>query len=237
MKVVFFALAQFMFNVGPNTLTFIMAAEIFPTVFRGTFYGISAASGKLGAIIIRAIVAGAGDGDRQLVVYLFVFSGIMLVLAVVAVLPGALPEVQRGIRKPAGPAASSRVSLEAGDGEESEHSAPGRRWWQKTLPRRWRSLALEDIARYPLPQDELALQRDETTEREDFYPEPGGLVAANGGAHEPDFSSFPSDFTNAAVMRVNVEDGTRKFEEEVTQRFSSPVTPEMSPSGRQGVQG
>lgn len=233
-SMVFFALAQFMFNVGPNTLTFIMAAEMFPTVFRGTFYGVSAASGKLGAIIIRAIVAGAGDGDRQLVVYLFVFSGIMLVLTVIAVLPGALPEVQWDTRKqqPAGRAASFGVSLEAGEDEESEHSAPGRRWWQKTLPRRWRSLALEDIARYPLPQDELALQRDETTEHEDFYPEPIGMAAAANGTQAPDFSSFPSDFTNAAVMRANVEDGTRKFEDGVTQRFSSPIPPEMSPSGR-----
>lgn len=226
-SMVFFALAQFMFNVGPNTLTFIMAAEIFPTVFRGTFYGISAAAGKLGAIIIRAIVAGAGDGNKQLVAYLFVFSVIMLVLAVIAVLPGALPEVQRDTKKPTNQAASSRISLEAAD-DESNHSAP-EHWWDKTLPRRWKSLALEDIARYPLPQDELALRRDVNPEHEDEYPVPSGLVVGNG-THAPDFSSFPSDFTNVAVARADVEDGTRKFEDEVTQRFSSPVPREVSPS-------
>lgn len=226
-SMVFFALAQFMFNVGPNTLTFIMAAEIFPTVFRGTFYGISAAAGKLGAIIIRAIVAGAGDGNKELVAYLFVFSVIMLILAVIAVLPGALPEVQRDTKKSANQAASFRISLEAAD-DESNHSTP-EHWWDKTLPRRWKSLALEDIARYPLPQDELALRRDDTPEHEDEYPVSSGPVVGNG-THAPDFSSFPSDFTNAPIARADVEDGTRKFEDEVTQRFSSPVPREVSPT-------
>lgn len=228
-SMVFFALAQFMFNVGPNTLTFIMAAEIFPTVFRGTFYGISAAAGKLGAIIIRAIVAGAGDGSKQLVAYLFVFSVIMLILAVIAVLPGALPEVQKDRRRPTNRTASSDLSLEAAD-DVSDNPAP-EHWWNKALPRRWKSLALEDIARYPLPQDELALQRDETPTQEDQYPVSSGGVVGSG-IHEPDFSSFPSDFTNAAVARAGVEDDTRKFENEVTQRFSSSIPPDVSPSGR-----
>lgn len=227
-SMVFFALAQFMFNVGPNTLTFIMAAEIFPTVFRGTFYGVSAAAGKLGAIIIRAIVAGAGDGHKELVAYLFVFSVIMLILAVIAVLPGALPEVQRDTKKPVDRAGSPRLSLEAADDVSDDPASQS--WWDKALPRRWKSLALEDIARYPLPQDELALQRDETPTQEYEYPLSGGPVVANGGSHAPDFSSFPSDFTSAAVARADVEDGTRKFEDELTQRFSSPAPREVSPS-------
>lgn len=228
-SMVFFALAQFMFNVGPNTLTFIMAAEIFPTVFRGTFYGISAAAGKLGAIIIRAIVAGAGDGNKELVAYLFVFSVIMLILAVIAALPGALPEVQKDRKKLTNRTASSDLSLEAAD-DGSDNPAPVH-WWDKALPRRWKSLALEDIARYPLPQDELALQRDETPTREDEYPVSSGRVFESG-IHEPDFSSFPSDFTNAGVARAGVEDDTRKFEDEIRQRFSSPIPPDLSPSGR-----
>lgn len=227
-SMVFFALAQFMFNVGPNTLTFIMAAEIFPTVFRGTFYGVSAAAGKLGAIIIRAIVAGAGDGNKELVAYLFVFSVIMLILAVIAVLPGALPEVQRDTKRPADRAAPPRVSLEAADDDGSSNSA-SESWWDRTLPRRWRSLALEDIARYPLPQDELALQRDETPENEVFYPVSSGPFVGNG-SQMTGFSPFPSDFTNSVLPPPAVEDGTRKFEHEVTQRFSSPVPPEVSPT-------
>lgn len=82
-------------------------------------------------------------------------------------------------------------------------------------------MALEDIARYPLPQDELALQRDETPTHEYEYPVSGGPVVANGVSHVPNFSSFPSDFTSAAVARADVED-------DVTQRFSSPAPREVS---------
>ncbi|CAG8464685.1 8444_t:CDS:2 [Paraglomus occultum] len=46
-----FALAQFFQNFGPNSTTFIVPGEAFPTRYRSTCHGISAASGKLGAII------------------------------------------------------------------------------------------------------------------------------------------------------------------------------------------
>ncbi|KAF9158516.1 Inorganic phosphate transporter pho84 [Actinomortierella ambigua] len=46
-----FTLAQFFFNFGPNTTTFVVPGEVFPTRVRATAHGISAASGKLGAII------------------------------------------------------------------------------------------------------------------------------------------------------------------------------------------
>ncbi|CAG8562499.1 16909_t:CDS:2 [Dentiscutata erythropus] len=41
----------FFFNFGPNTTTFVIPGEIFPTRYRSTGHGISAASGKLGAIV------------------------------------------------------------------------------------------------------------------------------------------------------------------------------------------
>ncbi|ORY06361.1 MFS general substrate transporter [Basidiobolus meristosporus CBS 931.73] len=47
--VALFTLAQFFFNFGPNTTTFVLPSEVFPTRFRSTAHGISAASGKLGA--------------------------------------------------------------------------------------------------------------------------------------------------------------------------------------------
>ncbi|KAJ9269152.1 hypothetical protein DTO212C5_4835 [Paecilomyces variotii] len=53
--VVIYAICQFFFNLGPNTLTYIISAEIFPTRFRATCHGISAACGKIGAIIILLI--------------------------------------------------------------------------------------------------------------------------------------------------------------------------------------
>lgn len=42
-------------NFGPNTTTFIVPGESFPTRYRSTAHGISAGSGKLGAIIAQVI--------------------------------------------------------------------------------------------------------------------------------------------------------------------------------------
>ncbi|KAI0930998.1 hypothetical protein AcV7_005029 [Taiwanofungus camphoratus] len=49
--VVNFAFLQFFFNFGANATTYCYPAEVFPTRFRATAHGISAASGKVGAII------------------------------------------------------------------------------------------------------------------------------------------------------------------------------------------
>ncbi|CAG8718945.1 104_t:CDS:2, partial [Ambispora leptoticha] len=48
-----FTLTQFFFNFGPNTTTFVVPGEVFPTRYRSTCYGISAAVGKLGAIFAQ----------------------------------------------------------------------------------------------------------------------------------------------------------------------------------------
>jgi len=45
-----YCLANFFQNFGPNTTTFIVPGEAFPTRYRSTAHGISAATGKLGAI-------------------------------------------------------------------------------------------------------------------------------------------------------------------------------------------
>ncbi|KAG0472952.1 hypothetical protein HPP92_014406 [Vanilla planifolia] len=49
--IVMYAFTFFFANFGPNSTTFIVPAEIFPARLRSTCHGISAASGKLGAII------------------------------------------------------------------------------------------------------------------------------------------------------------------------------------------
>jgi PHS family inorganic phosphate transporter-like MFS transporter len=49
--IVIYGLTFFFSNFGPNTTTFILPAEIYPARFRSTCHGISAASGKLGAIV------------------------------------------------------------------------------------------------------------------------------------------------------------------------------------------
>ncbi|KAF9040408.1 MFS general substrate transporter [Hymenopellis radicata] len=49
--IVCFAFLQFFFNFGANTTTYCYPAEVFPTRFRAFAHGVSAASGKAGAII------------------------------------------------------------------------------------------------------------------------------------------------------------------------------------------
>lgn len=49
--IVLYAFTFFFANFGPNSTTFIVPAEIFPARLRSTCHGISAASGKAGAII------------------------------------------------------------------------------------------------------------------------------------------------------------------------------------------
>jgi len=51
--VTLFTLAQLFFNFGPNSTTFIVPGEVFPTRYRSTGHGISAASGKFGAVVAQ----------------------------------------------------------------------------------------------------------------------------------------------------------------------------------------
>ena len=48
---ILYGLTFFFANFGPNATTFVIPAEIFPARLRSTCHGISAASGKAGAII------------------------------------------------------------------------------------------------------------------------------------------------------------------------------------------
>lgn len=50
-----YVIAQFFFNFGPNATTFIVPGECFPTRYRSTSHGISAAAGKVGAIIAQCV--------------------------------------------------------------------------------------------------------------------------------------------------------------------------------------
>ena len=98
-SMVFYALAQFFFNLGPNTVVFILAAEIFPTMFRGTLYGLAAASGKAGALLIRPFVQiaaskGKNNDPSALRAMLFTFGAVMLTVACMTWLGSCLPEAQ-----------------------------------------------------------------------------------------------------------------------------------------------
>ncbi|KAK9487699.1 major facilitator superfamily domain-containing protein [Lipomyces starkeyi] len=52
-----YVLSQLFLNWGPNTTTFVIPGECFPTRYRSTAHGISAASGKIGAIIAQTAIA------------------------------------------------------------------------------------------------------------------------------------------------------------------------------------
>ncbi|KAJ3283741.1 hypothetical protein HDU79_008822 [Rhizoclosmatium sp. JEL0117] len=71
-----FTVAQFFFQFGPNTTTFVVPGEVFPTRFRSTGHGLSAAAGKVGAIIGIQVVGPYFSGNAQIV--LAAFAGIML---------------------------------------------------------------------------------------------------------------------------------------------------------------
>lgn len=49
--VVMYSFTFFFANFGPNSTTFVVPAEVFPARVRSTCHGISAASGKLGAMV------------------------------------------------------------------------------------------------------------------------------------------------------------------------------------------
>jgi MFS transporter, PHS family, inorganic phosphate transporter len=48
-----YCLANFFQNFGPNTTTFIVPGEAFPTRYRSTAHGMCAASGKFGAVVAQ----------------------------------------------------------------------------------------------------------------------------------------------------------------------------------------
>ncbi|KKK12945.1 hypothetical protein P175DRAFT_0527613 [Aspergillus ochraceoroseus IBT 24754] len=98
--VVLYIIGQALFNFGPNATTYIIPAEIFPTRYRATCHGISAAAGKLGSILIQVFSAyykfGSGPGDQQTIRHgwmLIVFSACMILGA--AVTHFWIPPVQR----------------------------------------------------------------------------------------------------------------------------------------------
>ncbi|KAK3336286.1 major facilitator superfamily domain-containing protein [Cercophora scortea] len=163
---VIFGIMHFFFNLGPKTLILVIAVEIFPTVYRGSFYGIAAATGKLGAIIIRPIIGSTGKLHNALGIRLLVVVPLMLLAVWMSSL---LPEVQRVVRKPDVEEPADDLSdvecpgsEQRQEGEETEAESvdsrgekPGSPLWFHLVPRRLETMTLEDIA----PSPALALSR------------------------------------------------------------------------------
>jgi PHS family inorganic phosphate transporter-like MFS transporter len=56
-----YCLCNFFQNFGPNTTTFLVPGEVFPTRYRSTAFGMCAASGKVGAIIAQSLLGPLKD--------------------------------------------------------------------------------------------------------------------------------------------------------------------------------
>ncbi|KAI8384479.1 major facilitator superfamily domain-containing protein [Radiomyces spectabilis] len=88
-----FTLAQLFQNFGPNTTTFIIPGEVFPTKVRASAHGVSAASGKAGAILAAFafnVVSDIGSkkpGDHAFLPQtLGIFAAIMFIGMIVTIL-------------------------------------------------------------------------------------------------------------------------------------------------------
>ena len=75
--IVCFAFLQFFFNFGANTTTYCYPAEVFPTRFRASAHGLSAAAGKAGAII-SALVFNQLSKEIGTPAVLWIFFGICI---------------------------------------------------------------------------------------------------------------------------------------------------------------
>ncbi|KAF1986098.1 phosphate transporter HvPT2 [Aulographum hederae CBS 113979] len=68
-------LSSFFNQFGPNSVTFIAAAEVFPTPVRATAHGFSAAAGKLGALVAAVLYNYIDNQTKFLVVTWFGLAG------------------------------------------------------------------------------------------------------------------------------------------------------------------
>ncbi|SJL00026.1 related to phosphate:H+ symporter [Armillaria ostoyae] len=89
-----YCLANFFQNFGPNTTTFVIPGEVFPTRYRSTAHGISAASGKLGAIVAQVGFARLKDigGTNNFVKHILEIFALFMLTGIFSTL--LLPETK-----------------------------------------------------------------------------------------------------------------------------------------------
>ena len=73
-------LSSFFNQFGPNSVTFIAAAEVYPTAVRATAHGFSAACGKLGALTAAVLYNYIGTQTKFYVVPWFGLAGMILTI-------------------------------------------------------------------------------------------------------------------------------------------------------------
>lgn len=77
-------LSSFFNQFGPNAVTFLVAAEVYPTPIRATAHGVSAAAGKLGALFASVLY---NYIDTQTKFYVVPWFGLMGMLVTLLFLP------------------------------------------------------------------------------------------------------------------------------------------------------
>lgn len=152
---VLFGLMHFLFTLGPRTLVLIIAVELFPTMYRGTFYGMAAAAGKLGAIVIRPIIGRTAKLEMSLGIRLMVAVALMAACAVVSYF---LPEVQH-LRK--------RTDTESLDSSSERVSQKSRGWVPSFFPK-LETKTLDELERMSLK----STNPEASTEYEMVVPQP-----------------------------------------------------------------
>ncbi|PSR74476.1 hypothetical protein PHLCEN_2v9808 [Hermanssonia centrifuga] len=80
--VVLFCLISLFQNFGPNSTTFIVPGEVFPTRYRSTGHGITAASGKVGAIVSQFGFANVRPATALKAYAPFAFTGLLSTLLI-----------------------------------------------------------------------------------------------------------------------------------------------------------
>lgn len=71
-------LSSFFNQFGPNSVTFLLAAEVFPTPVRASAHGFCAAIGKTGALVAAVMFAYMGTATKLLVVPWFGLAGMVI---------------------------------------------------------------------------------------------------------------------------------------------------------------
>jgi len=78
--IVLYAVAQFIFSLGPSVLLFIIPAEIFPTRYRSTCYSLVLAASTIGSIIGEVTLSINSFGVRAYIIIIFSILPILAAL-------------------------------------------------------------------------------------------------------------------------------------------------------------
>ncbi len=108
---VIFGFSYFFAEFGPNTTTFVLAAEVYPTSVRATGHGMSAGVAKVGAFIgvfvFPLMVSALGLSGTLTVTFIFSMVGLLLTLLLPEPAGKTLEEISAA---PSGPSYGEKVS-------------------------------------------------------------------------------------------------------------------------------